>query len=183
MYIGKKLKELRKSKGMTLVQLSHKSGVQVATLSRMENLKMTGTVDSHMAIARALGVDVTRLYADIIKEERAVDVHSQKAPKDVFVHSSKASYEILTGNALHKKMMPTLLTLEPGGATSPEQSPVGTDKFIYVLDGRLLVRVGEEEYALSRGNCMYFEASFVHTITNNGKKTGRALVVSTPAAL
>ncbi|MCA9394886.1 MAG: helix-turn-helix transcriptional regulator [Candidatus Omnitrophica bacterium] len=183
MYIGNKLKELRKSKGLTLVQLSHKSGVQVATLSRMENLKMTGTVDSHMAIARALGVDVTQLYADIIKEERAVDVNDQKTPRDVFVHSKKASYEILTGNVLQKKMMPTLLTLETGGGTSPEQSPFGTEKFVYVLDGKIMVRVGEEEYPLVRGNSIYFEASFVHTITNNGNKTGKALVVSTPAAL
>lgn len=183
MYIGKKLKEIRKAKNMTLVALSEKSGVQVATLSRMENLKMTGTVDCHMALARALGVDVTQLYADIIKEDRAIDVQGRQAQKDVFVHSSKASYEILTGNVLQKKMMPTLLTLDPGGQTSPEQSPVGTDKFIYVLEGKIEIRVGTQEYALSKGHSIYFEASFAHIISNLGKKTGKALIVATPVAL
>lgn len=183
MYIGKKLKELRKAKGFTLVQLSQKSGVQVATLSRMENLKMTGTVDSHMAIARALGVDVTQLYADIIKEDRAVDVHGGQGQKDVFVHSSKASFEILTGNVLQKKMMPTLLTLDPGGKTSPEQNPVGTDKFIFILDGKLQIRIGDQEYSLGKGQSIYFEASFAHIIANQSKRTAKALIVSTPVAL
>lgn len=183
MYIGKKLKEIRKKQGMTLVQLSEKSGVQVATLSRLENLKMTGTVDSHMALARALSVDVTQLYADIIKDERAVDIHGKQNEKDVFIHSTKASFEILTGNVLQKRMMPTLLTLDGNGRTSSEQNPVGTDKFVYILEGKIKVIVGDQVYILTKGNCIYFEASFAHHFINAGKKTVKALIVATPVAL
>ena len=69
MYIGKRVQELRKVRGMSLTELAEKSGVQIATLSRIENMKMTGTLESHMNIARALGVDVTQLYSAIIREE------------------------------------------------------------------------------------------------------------------
>ncbi|MCK5178412.1 MAG: helix-turn-helix transcriptional regulator, partial [Candidatus Omnitrophica bacterium] len=62
MYIGKRLRELRMAQGMSLSGLAEKSGVQIATLSRIEHLKMTGTVESHMNIARALDIDITQLY-------------------------------------------------------------------------------------------------------------------------
>ena len=115
MYIGKRVQELRKAKGMSLTELAEKSGVQIATLSRVENMKMTGTLESHMNIARAMGVDVTQLYTAIIKEEDKAQVQTPKSLSDVFVHSEKSSYEILTSNILGKRMMPILLKIEPEG--------------------------------------------------------------------
>jgi transcriptional regulator with XRE-family HTH domain len=66
MYIGKKVQELRKAKGMSLSELASKSGVQIATLSRIEHQKMVGTLESHIHIARALDVDLCGLYRDIL---------------------------------------------------------------------------------------------------------------------
>ena len=40
MFIGTKIKDLRKTQKMTLTELSQKSGVQLATLSRIEHMKM-----------------------------------------------------------------------------------------------------------------------------------------------
>ena len=74
MYIGKRLHELRRAKGMSLSQLSQRSGVQIATLSRIEHLKMTGTLQSHMNIARALGVNLGQLYKDIIRGRKESNV-------------------------------------------------------------------------------------------------------------
>ena len=44
MLIGKRVKELRKARNMSLSELAKLSGVQIATLSRIENLKMIGTL-------------------------------------------------------------------------------------------------------------------------------------------
>ena len=183
MYIGKKVKDLRKQHGITLVELSQKSGVQVATLSRIENEKMTGTLESHMAIARALGVDVTRLYSGLVEPEARVEVQDKKTPKDVFVHSNKASYEILTTNVLKKKMMPTLLKIEPGGRTDTEENVMGTEKFVYVLEGRAEILIGSDTYALSKGNSLYFDASFKHYMRNAGKSPAKILTIVTPSTL
>ena len=128
MYIGNRLKELRQAREMTLVDLSDKSGVQIATLSRMENNKMTGTLESHINIAKALGVEVTQLYSDIIRVESKVDLQKAPSSSDVFVHSNKSSYQMLTTNVLSKKMMPILLTIEPGGKTTTEENKPGTEK-------------------------------------------------------
>ena len=63
--IGKVIRELRKSEGMTLKQLSEKSGVQLATLCRIETGKMTGTLESHVLIANVFGVELYELYKNI----------------------------------------------------------------------------------------------------------------------
>lgn len=183
MYIGKRLKELRKAKGMSLTALAEKSGVQIATLSRIENMKMTGTIESHMNIARALEVDITQLYTDMVQKEDKVDLRTSRSQTDVFVHSDKSSYEILTSKILSKKMMPVLLKVEPGGRTNPEQNLPGTEKFVYVLEGNLEVNIGEEAYTLAKGNTLYFDASVRHHFANTGKTAARALCVGTPAAL
>jgi transcriptional regulator with XRE-family HTH domain len=183
MYIGKRVKELREIQGMKLVELAEKSGVQIATLSRIENLKMTGTLESHMHIAKALGVDVTQLYTDIVKEEDKVDLKTKRSVSDVFVHSDKSSYEILISKVLSKKMMPILLKIEPQGKTNKEQNPIGSEKFIFVLDGKIEVKIGKEAYSLSKHNTLYFDASLEHSFINSGKSTAKVICVVTPVAL
>ena len=56
MNIGSVIRNLRKSQGLTLLKLSEMSKVALATLSRIETGKMTGTLESHMQIARALEI-------------------------------------------------------------------------------------------------------------------------------
>lgn len=183
MTIGKKLKQLRKSKGLTLVQLSEQSGVQVATLSRIENLKMTGTLESHMAIAKVLGIDVTQLYTDIIREGSPVESSKQDQTTDVFVHSNKSSYEILTKNVLSKKMMPVLLNIEPKGKTNFEEFKAGAERFIYVLQGDIQVAIGQDTYRLSVGHTLYLDASLRHNFENLTDKTAKVICITTPVTL
>jgi transcriptional regulator with XRE-family HTH domain len=183
MYIGQKVKEMRQRAKLTLAELAEQSGVQIATLSRIENLKMVGTLDSHMKIAKVLGVEVTDLYSDLIKEEKRLDVGKGEAAADVFRHSDRSSYEILTRNVLSKKLMPILLKIDPGGKTSVEQDPPGTEKFVYVLEGSIQLMIGEETVPLSPASTVYFDSNQKYHFINKGKSKGRVLCVSTPVNL
>ncbi|MCA9398910.1 MAG: helix-turn-helix transcriptional regulator, partial [Candidatus Omnitrophica bacterium] len=180
MYIGKRMKELRKSQGMTLVELADKSGVQVATISRIENHKMVGSLESHMALAKALNVDVTQLYNGFSKKDTKIDIKRPGSSEDVFVHSDKSAYEILTNKVLSKKMMPTLIKIDPDGQTASEQGPLGSEKFIYVLEGSVEIHIAENAYTLSTHNTLYFDASSQHWYTNKGKTAVKLLCVGTP---
>lgn len=183
MYIGQRIKELRKAHGMSLTDLAEKSGVQIATLSRIENLKMTGSLASHISIASALGADITQLYTHIIKKEDKVHRGAPHLVTDMFVHSNKSSYEILTANALSKKMMPILLKIEPEGRTRKEQHIPGSERFVFVTEGKINVHIGDQDYPLSRYNTLYFDASLEHYFTNTGKGTAMVLCVGTPAVI
>ena len=90
---------------------------------------------------------------------------------------------MLTTEVLKKKLMPVLITIEPGGSTHKEENRVGTEKFLYVLEGSVDVKLAEDAHHLKRGSSLYFEASVPHVLTNAGPKTARCLAVTTPPAL
>ena len=182
MFIGEKLHALRKAKRISLTELSEKSGVQMATLSRIENKKMVGTLDSHMQIAKALGVDVTDLYKGLSHQNAVIEFGHEKNT-DVFTHSDEASFEILTKNIMNKKMMPTLVRIEEGGKTNKEQAQGGTEKFIFVLDGHVEISVNGQLFTLHKFNTLYFDASLPHFFRNNGKGAVKLICVGTPVSL
>ena len=183
MLIGDKLLEIRKSKKITLTELSKKSGVQLATLSRIENMKMTGTIESHMAIAKALGIDVIELYQSIVKEQKNVEISQEDTQSEIFTHSEKSSFGILTKNVLSKQMMPTLIKIEKGGSSAQEQGKAHSEKFVFILEGAVDVIIDNKTYSLKKNNTLYFDASLPHQFKNNTKETVKLLCVATPVAL
>ncbi|MFH1655556.1 MAG: XRE family transcriptional regulator [Candidatus Omnitrophota bacterium] len=183
MKIGNRIRQLRKERKMTLQELSDKSGVQLATLSRMENNRMTGTLESHIGIVKALGIALADLYSEIVVEEKNIDVRTKKVSRDIFVHSDKSSFEILTKKVLNKKMMPILLSIESKGRTNSEEASAGTEKFLYVLEGEVVAVISDEDYKLGKSESIYFDATLPHYFKNTGKKQSKAICVITPPAL
>ena len=182
MYIGEKLHAIRKAKRISLTELSKTSGVQMATLSRIENQKMVGTLESHMQIAKALGIDVTELYQGLAHKNAIIDFGHDKNT-EVFTHSDAASYEILTKNIMNKKMMPTLVRIEEGGKTNKEQNTGGAEKFIFVLDGHVEININNQLFTLHKYNTLYFDASLPHHYRNSGKGVVKLICVGTPVSL
>ncbi len=168
---------------MTLRELSETSGVALATLSRIETGKMTGTIESHRLIAKTLGKNLSQLYADTESENAPVEHQTQENRTDVFLHNDKASYNMLTNSVLSKKMMPIMLKVSPSGKSTTEQLPKGTEKFIYVLKGGLSITVSGKTITLKKGETLYFDASTKHYYKNAGTGETRALCVITPPAL
>lgn len=62
---GKSLREIRKKKNINLKEMSERAGVQVATLSRMENNKMVGALKSYMNIAKVLNLRLSELFIQL----------------------------------------------------------------------------------------------------------------------
>lgn len=186
MLIGKRIKELRESKNISLTELAKTSGVQIATLSRIENLKMTGTLESHMNIAKALGVDLVGLYGKMKTEDEKPlppTINKPQAAAESFTYNDRASYEILTSQLLKKKMLPIILRVDPQGKTNIEQGPAGAERFVFVLEGEVDVYIGKDAYNLKTNSSLYFDASLEHYFENKGKKTLKMISVITPVVL
>lgn len=176
MHVGEIIKRLRKERKMTLLELSKGSGVAVATLSRVENGRMTGTLDSHMAICKALEISLPDLYKDLSASLKIVEVQTKNTRTEVFVHDKKSTSEMLASNVLNKKMMPMMVKIVKGGATHKEETKVGVEKFVYILEGKLDAFVGEKRYEMTKGDTLYFESSLPHYFKNTG--TGEAHLIS-----
>lgn len=183
MHVGGVINKFRKEKRMTLLELSEKSGVALATLSRIENEKMTGTLDSHMNIANALEIPLPDLYKDLAYSKKQVEVKVKKTATDVFIHDKNATSEMLVSKVINKKMMPLLIKLNKGGATHREETKTGVEKFIYILEGKIEATVGEEKYNMAKGDTLYFESSLPHYFKNTGPGEARLICVISPPTL
>lgn len=183
MNLGIRIRELRRDSGLTLEQLSNKSGIALASLSRIENGKMTGTIQSHMKICKALGISLPRLYSGLEEERKEIDVQKEKLRADVFIHKQKTSSELLTSNVLSKKMMPVIIKIQPNGFTDKEENKINTEIFIYILDGDIDAEIGGETHKLAKGDTLYFNASYPHQLRNTGNSEARCLCITSPPCL
>lgn len=181
MMVGKKLKELRQDKDWSLAELAKRSGVALSSLSRMETGKMTGTLDSHLRVARALGVRLAELYAGLDSAGPAVELIKEGA--DAVASGKGATLAPLASLPLQKKMLPALLHLPPKKSTQKQRGPAGSERFIYVLKGQLEATVGEETVRAVAGESIYLQASLSYTLSNPGATPLVAVSVSCPPAL
>ncbi len=182
--LGNRIKLLRRERKLTLVDVAKKTGIDQATLSRIENSKMTGTLDSHMRIAEALGLRLPDLYEQVLTKIADLREKNARQKVETFSHSSGAVAELLTTGILSKKMMPVLLRIKPKGRTEIEEFPVGTERFLYILSGSVQVRLGREIKVLKEGENLYFNATLPHHFENTSKSSeARCLSIMTPASL
>lgn len=183
MKIGNRIRELRQEGGLTLDELSKKSGIALATLSRIENDKMIGTLESHMKISKALGITLPRLYTGLEDDKREIDIQKKGLRPDVFLHNKNSSSEMLTSKVLDKKMMPIMLKIQPDGITTKEAGKVGTEKFIYVLEGKIEALIANDKFNLTKGDTLYFNASLNHRFKNTGSAEAQCICITSPPSL
>ena len=181
--LGKRIRNLRKSRRLTLVEVARKTGIDQATLSRIENDVMTGTLNSHMKIAEVLGITLPELYQNVIQQISEAKEKTVKQKLETFSHSSGAVAEMLTTGILQKKMMPILLKIKGKGHTEAEEHPSPTERFIYVLKGSMEMHVGKEKKSLKSGESLYFSSSLPHYFRNPLKTECQCLSIMTPTSL
>lgn len=182
MNLGPQLKQLRKIKKISLTKLAKESGVQIATLSRIENGKMTGTLQSHMMIAKALGIELPDLYHGL-EEDPSDPVISEESLQPISAPNEKVFKEILTRQSGSKKMLPTLIKIENRSKTDTEQYPIGSERFVFVTEGTIIVHTRATEIKLTTNSSLYFNASYPHCFENLSHNTAKFLSIMTPVTL
>lgn len=182
--LGGRIRALRKERGLSLEQLAEKSGAALATLSRIENGKGSGTFRTHQRIAQALDVPLPDLYRDLEQPEmEALALPPESDEAQTFTYDEKASSILLTRQVSTKQMLPQLVILEPGGKTTLEQYRRGTERWLFGLEGTIEATVGEKRLQIVKGGTLYFKASQPHQFQNIGSSAARLISVTSPAAL
>lgn len=181
--LGERIKVLRKTKNLTLVEVAKSTGIDQATLSRIENGKMTGTLDSHRLIADVLGIRLPELYESVMSQLNEAKDKLAKKKIEHFSHSSGAMAELLTTGFLQKKMMPVLIKIKPRGKTESEEYSIATERFVYVIKGAVELRLGQETKLLKQYESSYFPGFLPHQFVNKAKTEAWMISVITPSSL
>jgi transcriptional regulator with XRE-family HTH domain len=156
--VAARLRELRRGRGLTLATLAEWTGISAAHLSRMEKGERQPSIGSLIQLARAYGVSLGELVGDERPREHHV-VRGAAAP----VHDGPdGPYAMMTGLGPRSALEAVRLELT---ADRPERTAVHAgEEWVYVVRGRIVARVGEEEVALVAGDALHFDAAARHSL-------------------
>ena len=181
--LGLQIRNLRRQKKITLIELSKITGVAQATLSRMETGLMVGTVKSHQKISEALGVSLAQLYEQLDARQGRTVFKVASTSRKVTAKTDQMKCELLTQEISKKKITPLLITLSANGKGGTEQLERGVEKLLFVLEGTAKVSLGTETYTLNPQDTLYFDASIPHQLSNTAAKQAKIFCVVSPSKI
>jgi transcriptional regulator with XRE-family HTH domain len=151
--VGPRLRALRKQRETTLVALSAATGISVSTLSRLESGVRRPTLELLLPLAKAHGVTLDEL----------VDAPPTGDPR---IHLRPVSRFGMTMLPLSRRaggIQAYKLIIPAGSARrEPELQTHEGYEWLYVLDGRLRVVLGEHDLVLSPGEAAEFDTRVPH---------------------
>lgn len=176
-FLGKRMRILRRNQGFSLKSLADRSGLNINTLSLIENGKTSPSVSTLQQLATALEIPIIRFFETEPVEKQIVFCSAGERPQ---VHFGNTMMEHLGKNLKDNAIQPFIVTMEPGKG-SGEQSIVHTGhEFVYCLSGRIQYRIGDEIFSLEQGDSLVFLSHLPHCWNNPGSETARILLVLIP---
>jgi transcriptional regulator with XRE-family HTH domain len=181
--IGEKLRTLRLKKKVGLVDLGRHTGLSPALLSKIERGKLFPTLPTLLRIAMVFSVGLEFFFTDerkrrvvaIVRHGERQRFPEKPEPGEVAFH-----FECLDFLAVERKLNAYYAEFEPlAPAKVRLHQHIGVE-FIYVISGKLGLRIGEEENSLEKGDAIYFDSSLPHGYRRIGNSLCAALVVTVP---
>jgi quercetin dioxygenase-like cupin family protein/DNA-binding XRE family transcriptional regulator len=172
--IGRRVAELRKISGLSPKALAQQLGLPVERYRAYESGKEDIPVGILLQIAQGFEVELTALLTG--EDPRLHFFSVTPTGNGVQVdRRSDYDYEALAHNFVNKKCEPFLVTVEPEAEASLNTHP--GQEFDYVLEGRMMVTIGEHEVTLDAGDSVYFDASQPHAMRALEDRSARFLAV------
>jgi transcriptional regulator with XRE-family HTH domain len=175
--VGDRLRGIRSRLGMSIRALADQSGLNVNTLSLIENGHTSPSVSTLQQLAQSLNVPITTFFEIDQGEKTAVFQKDGSRPRASFTYGLM---EDLGAGMSRFGAEPLIVTLIPG-ADSGKKPIVHTGReFVYCLEGQIAYTVDTEVYVLEPGDSLLFEAYQPHHWRNLGSTPARALLVLCP---
>ncbi len=174
--LGARLRRLRKERGLTLDQVAALSGLSTSFISALERGSSGATIATLHRLLSAYGSTLDVLMRSGRPRVGRV-THAGKRQR-ITERFSGVIIEHLTNSPA--EMEAQLFVVEPGGGSQGAYAHEG-EEFIYVLEGRLELRLGTNElHRLKAGDCAYYPSTLEHEWWNAGTAASRLLWVNTP---
>jgi transcriptional regulator with XRE-family HTH domain len=173
--IGRKLRRLRKSRGLTLEELAEKAGLTKGFLSQIERDKASPSIAALKAILDVLGEDISTFFKDMNSTEKFVFKKEERQKVELEREGVKIVSPI---PSLHyKELDAVIIHIEPDGYLTNEDWDV-EEAFGYVLRGSVKLTINNNIYLLRKGDCFYIFPDSNYEIRNEAKKEAEVLLVA-----
>ena len=146
------LRQLRKRDGLTIHDLSKRTGVSPAVISKLERNQQNVELGTLSSVSRAFGMNVTDLL--MLAESRLA--HRKK-------ESGHASGGFTFREVHYGNVRLLFGTGKAGGCTSKPEIHQDDFEVCWVLAGKVRITLPHEHAVLAGGQCIQFDAILEHT--------------------
>jgi transcriptional regulator with XRE-family HTH domain len=164
--VGSRMRQLRRAQGLSLQELSRLAGIDTQSLSRIEEGELQPQLGTVLKLSKALEGDLGTLisgrgekpYAITRKSERKRVIRSSRSESK----QAQDAYKSLAPEVQGRHMEPLMVRLRP----DPEEEPSvhEGEEFIFVLEGTVLLTMGQERFELEPGDSAYYQSSQPHHV-------------------
>ena len=167
--VGPRLRTLRQQRGLTLAGLSAATGISVSTLSRLESGRRRPTLELLLLLARVQQVPLDELVGMPASGDPRVRARPVRHNGRTFIPLTRRpggvqAYKMLVPSAEHE---------------ADQQSHEGYE-WMYVLSGRLRLRLGLLDLVLKPGEAAEFDTRTPHWFGSAGQEPAELLVLFGP---
>ncbi|SLN76890.1 helix-turn-helix domain-containing protein [Ruegeria meonggei] len=163
--IGREVRAFRKQQNITVAELAQLTGLSIGMLSKIENGNTSPSLTTLQSLADALSVPLTSFFRQF--EERREAVHT-KAGEGVELEreGTRADHQYnllghIGANGSGVIVEPYLITLTVESDVFPTFQHGGIET-IYMLEGEVDYRHGDQIYPLTPGDTLFFDADAPH---------------------
>lgn len=163
--IGHEVRALRRKLGITVAELSANTGLSVGMLSKIENGNISASLTTLQALSRALGAPISSLFRSFEERRSAVFVRAGEGVElERRGTRSGHQYNLLGhigNNTSGVTVEPYLITLSGNADVFPVFQHSGME-LLYMLEGSVVYRHGEETFHMQPGDSLFFDADAPH---------------------
>ena len=156
--LGRKIRELRREKGLTMQQLAEKVGVNYTTIHRVETGQVSPSVVLLSEIAQRLDCSIVSLL-----EEKKAQIKIIRKEDQPEVDSHKMRLRLLVPQGMiDDKISISFCTADAGKFVDAHQTQ-GFELAI-ILKGQCLFTHGGQDYELKEGDLVHFDGRIRHAV-------------------
>ncbi|MBN08684.1 MAG: XRE family transcriptional regulator [Rhodospirillaceae bacterium] len=182
--LGTHVRGIRNAAGLTLSEISKRSGLSVSAISKIERDQISPTFFNLMRLAEAYGIHIADLVSTKQPEETvtarlAVTRKSERS----FTEADQYSMASLCGNLEQKRMKPLINRVSPEDPNNPvENIAHHGEEFIYVISGKVQIRTDfYQPIYLEEGDSIYFDSSMPHAFVSASDEDAEICAIWLPA--
>jgi len=174
MQIGAKIRELRLGLGMTQEDLADRCELTKGYISQLENELTSPSIATLIDILNALGTSLSSFFSDE-KDEQVVFKEENYFVKE----TDEQKITWLVPNSQKNEMEPILTEIAPRSSTSQDMPHEG-EEFGYVLQGEVVLHLGDKKMRIKEGETFYFSSKKTHFLENDKNQVAKLIWVSSP---
>lgn len=179
--IGEQIRTIRKEKGMTINEMSKRTGFTASFISQFERNLTQGSVASIQKIANALEINVSSLFQGNEDENsllHSASIVRKDNRREMAYPDGRMIDYLLTGREGHLEVIYSVV--EPGGASGNQYSHDSEEECIIILEGQMEISVDKSTYILNKGDTINFSSRLPHAWRNIGNEQLEVIWIITP---